>query len=283
VSVTAYCAEKIAVVDDVGQNAPPVTVIGTLTPADRSMTGRLLLVPGTHGPVTEVAAVGATVTVHEARPLVCVTTPPCGMVRVAVEPAGSYWMETPHGPLVLFVVVAAVVNATLVLHAEEPLLNVGGSSGESTAPASLWLAGAADTEPAAVDSLQLTVTLPTVKVAATPETRDAWKLSPAGVTVVEEAAALAGEARARQATEVAAAAIARRVRLRRVELIGGIPSMLRVHRGRRGTPIVRAVAIRAGRLLLNPNPPISGTVSVLITEPGRHREHAGRGGGAGDT
>jgi hypothetical protein len=130
-------------------------------------------------------------------------------------------MDTPHGPLVLFVVVAAVVNATLVLHAEEPLLNVGGSSGEATGPASLWLSGAADTEPAALDSLQLTVTLPTAKVAATPETRDAWKLSPAGVTVVDEAAALAGEARARHATDVAAAAIARRVRLRRVGLMWG--------------------------------------------------------------
>jgi AcrR family transcriptional regulator len=151
-------------------HSPPVTLIGRDTPAEKSRTGLPASVPGTHGPLMDAGPFGATVTVQEARPEMVVTTPACGMVMVPTEPASSYCSAICHSPLVEFDTVRAVVNSTLVGQAPPLLVNVAGVSEETTGPSGLVLAGSAGTAPSLPDWLQVTVVLPTRKVAVVPGT-----------------------------------------------------------------------------------------------------------------
>ncbi|GAB7033811.1 hypothetical protein JCM4914_52720 [Streptomyces platensis subsp. malvinus] len=128
-------------------------------------------------PLTVAAAVGAAVTVQDARPLVRSTNPPEGMVSPALTGV-PFCMATPQVPVVLTV---ALTPGMLVV--QEPY--VAGVVELLTGPASLWLPGAAGTWPLDVEVVQVTVTDPAVKVAL--PLRVAVKAWPAGLTVVAAA------------------------------------------------------------------------------------------------
>lgn len=145
-------AEKVAVVDAVGQNRLPVTVTGTVTELN-PIWGRVVPLPAVQVPAIVVAALGATVMVQAARPVVVTTTPPWGMLSVAVEPAESYCSATPQLPLVLLVAVLAENRIELVVQ----LVNVGAVRVELTAPSALTLLGEAGTAPVVDETLQYTL------------------------------------------------------------------------------------------------------------------------------